>query len=141
MRGPTRTESLRRRDMADLVGGFSGVKELLLHLRNPWRGGVIGAALGALAGATIADVSVRGAREVVTVNRPVEYRTDDRRAYYYAEPLGYDEGRRCRRVREKIYLDGRLVKTRTVLYCDQPSPPPARYYYNRSHDRYEGDDN
>ena len=121
-----------------MVGGtYGGIAGAILDSRNPWRGGVIGAALGALAGATIADVSAHGAREVVTVNRPVEYRTDDRRGYYYAEPLGYDEARQCRRVREKIYADGRLVRTRTVLYCDRPAPAPTRYYYNRPHDRYE----
>ena len=123
------------------IGGtYGGIAGAILDSRNPWRGGVVGAALGALAGATIADVSAHGAREVVTVNRPVEYRTDDRRARYYAEPLGYDDSRRCRRVRENVYVDGRLVKRRTVLYCDQPSPPPVRYYYNRPYDRYERDD-
>jgi hypothetical protein len=121
-------------------GTYGGIAGAILDSRNPWRGGVIGAALGALAGATIADVSVRGAREVVTVNRPVEYRTEDLRGHYYAEPLGYDDGRRCRKVREKVYADGMLVKTRVVLYCEQPAPPPPRYYYNRSHDRYERDD-
>jgi hypothetical protein len=121
-------------------GTYGGIAGALLDVRNPWRGGVIGAALGALAGATIADVSVHGAREVVTVNRPVEYRTDDRRGRYYAEPLGYDDSRHCRRVREKVYVDGELIKTRVVLYCDQSAPPPSRYYYNRPHDRFERDD-
>src|SRR5512138_2596579 len=81
------------------MGGLAGA---ILDQRNPWRGGVVGAALGALAGATIADISVHGAREAAYAQRPVEYSTDNSRARYYAEPEGYDDSRRCRRVREKV---------------------------------------
>lgn len=122
-------------------GAYGGVAGAILDHKNPWRGGVIGAALGAIAGATIADISVQGARQAASVGKPVEYITEDRRATYYAEPEGYDDARRCRRVKEKVYLDGRLVKRRTVLYCDRPEPPPPpRYRYERKHDRYELDD-
>lgn len=122
-------------------GAYGGIAGAILDHRNPWRGGVIGAALGAIAGATIADVSVQGARQAASAGRPVEYITEDRRATYYAEPEGYDANRQCRRVREKVYVDGRLVKRRTVLYCDRPEPPPPpRYRYERRHDRYETDD-
>lgn len=120
---------------------YGGMAGMILDGRNPWRGGVIGAALGALAGATIADVSAHGAHEAVSSGRPVEYRTEDRRGRYYAEPEGYDEVRKCRKVRENVYVEGRLVKRRTVLYCDSPAPPPPpRYRYDRRNDRYEYDD-
>ena len=125
-----------------MIGGtYGGLAGAILDTRNPWRGGVIGAALGAMVGATIADVSAQGARQAVSSGSPVEYRTEDRRGHYYAEPEGYDDARKCKRVRENVYVEGRLVKRRTVLYCDQPAPsPPPRYRYDRRNDRYENDD-
>src|SRR3990172_36684 len=74
------------------VGGIAGA---LLDSRNPWRGGVIGAALGAVLGATLADISYRASREAYTTGRPVEYRTEDGRGVYRAEPLDYDARTRC----------------------------------------------
>ena len=94
------------------MGGIAGA---LLDYRNPWRGGVIGATLGAVAGATIADISAQGAREAAYVGRPVEYRSEDRRGYYYAEPLEYDSQTHCRRVRERMYEDGQLVRERVKI--------------------------
>jgi hypothetical protein len=125
-----------------MMGGtYGGVVGAILDSKNPWRGGVVGAALGALAGATIAEISAQGAQQAVSSGRPVEYRTEDRRGHYYAEPEGYDKARKCRRVRENVYVEGNLVKRRTVLYCDQPVPsPPPRYRYNRRDNRYETDD-
>lgn len=96
-------------------GAMGGIAGALLDYRNPWRGGVIGAALGAVAGATIADISAQGAREAAYVGRPVEYRTEDRRGYYYAEPMAYDPQTRCRRVRERIYENGQLVQERVRI--------------------------
>lgn len=96
-------------------GAIGGIAGALLDYRNPWRGGVIGAALGAVAGATIADISAQGAREAAYDGRPVEYRTEDRRGYYYAEPLEYDSQTHCRRVRERIYEDGQLVRERVKI--------------------------
>lgn len=99
-------------------GAIGGIAGAIIDSRNPWRGGVIGAALGAMAGATIADVSVRGAREASETGRPVEYRTSDGRGMYYAEPMEYDPHTRCRRVHEKIWEDGQLVKDRTREVCE-----------------------
>jgi hypothetical protein len=122
-------------------GAYGGIAGAILDAKNPWRGGVIGAALGALAGATIADVSAQGAQQAASSGRPVEYRTEDRRAHYHAEPEGYDDTKNCRKVRENVYVEGRLVKRKTVLYCDnQAPPPPPRYRYDRHNDRYEHDD-
>lgn len=121
-------------------GTMGGIAGAILDHRNPWRGGVIGAALGAIAGATIADISVQGAREAAYAERPVEYRTEDRRGYYYAEPLGYDDGKKCRRVRENVYVDGRLVKKRIIVICDGEQYDRPRYRYDRHHDRYEHDE-
>ncbi|MBT0665054.1 glycine zipper 2TM domain-containing protein [Geobacter pelophilus] len=132
----------QRQATGSAIGGtYGGIAGAILDAKNPWRGGVLGAALGALAGATIADISEQGARQAASSGRPVEYRTEDHRAQYYAEPEGYDTARNCRKVKEKVYVEGRLVKRRTVLYCDQPAPPPPpRYRYERRYDRYENDD-
>jgi hypothetical protein len=94
------------------MGGIAGA---LLDHRNPWRGGVVGAALGTVAGATIADISAQGAREAADSGRPVEYQSENRRGHYYAEPMEYDSRSHCRKVREKIYEDGQLVRERTTI--------------------------
>lgn len=121
-----------------ILGGAAG---MILNTHNPWQGGVVGAVIGAIAGATIADISERGAREVVYNNRPVEYRTDNRRAYYYAEPLPPEPGSRCRRVREKTFVDGQLVKQRTIVICDSDARyDNPRYRYEDRYKRYERDD-
>lgn len=101
------------------AGGLAGA---LLDHRNPWRGGVIGAALGALAGATIAEVSVQGAREAARYNRPVVYRTDNAPGGYggyIAEPMGTDARTRCKKVRERIYENDRLVSDRVKDVCEE----------------------
>jgi hypothetical protein len=104
------------------VGGVAGA---VLDHRNPWRGGVIGALLGAVAGATIADISVRGSQEAYQSNRPVEYQTDSGRGVYRAEPdSDYYEGNghtRCRKIREKVWEDGRLVKDHVKEVCKSES--------------------
>ncbi len=103
---------------AGIGGVVGGVAGALLDRKNPWRGGIIGAAIGSVAGATIADISVRGSREAAASNRPVEYYTDDRRGRYYAEPIGYDEYTKCRKVRERVWEDGRLVRDTVREVCE-----------------------
>jgi len=99
-------------------GAIGGITGAILDHKNPWRGGVIGVALGAIAGATIADISLRGAREASRAERPVEYRTEDGRGRYYAEPLEYDARTRCRKIHERVWEDGRLVKDRVREVCE-----------------------
>jgi len=102
-----------------VVGGIAGA---LLDHKNPWRGGVIGAGLGAVLGATIADISVRGSREAYQSGRPVEYRTEDGRGYYRAEPVSdyyyRDPYTKCRKVSEKVWENGRLVKDTVKEVCE-----------------------
>lgn len=101
------------------VGGIAGA---LLDRKNPWRGGVIGAALGAVAGATLNDISVRGSREAAVSGRPVEYRTEDGRGVYRAEPASDyyrpDERTKCRKVRERVWENDRLVKDTVKEVCE-----------------------
>jgi hypothetical protein len=97
------------------VGGTAGA---LLDNSNPWRGGVIGAALGALFGATITEVAVQGRREAAYSNRPVEYKTEDGRGVYRADPLDYDARTKCRKVQERVWEDERLVKDEIKEVCE-----------------------
>jgi len=96
-----------------VIGGVAGA--LLSH---SWRGGVIGAALGAVAGATIADISARANREAVEYGRPVEYRTEDGRGVYRADPIDYSGRTRCHKVRERVWEDGNLVKDQVREVCE-----------------------
>lgn len=96
-----------------VIGGVTGA----LLDRNPWRGGVIGGVLGAIAGATIADISVRASRESARAGKPVRYKTEDGRGVYRADPYAYGNNKKCRKVRERVWEDGRLIKDQTKEVC------------------------
>ncbi|HMK43366.1 MAG TPA: glycine zipper 2TM domain-containing protein [Dissulfurispiraceae bacterium] len=98
-----------------VAGGLAGA---LLDHRNPWRGGVLGAAIGGAFGATMTDISMRASQEAVAANRPVEYRTTDGRGVYRADPLPVDEQTRCKKVRERVWENDRLVKDQVREVCE-----------------------
>lgn len=98
-----------------LIGGVAGA---LLDHRNPWRGGVIGGALGAVTGATLTDISMRASQEAVYSRSPVEYRTNDGRGVYRAEPLEYDGRTKCHKVQERVWEDGQLIKDQIREVCE-----------------------
>jgi len=127
---PTTPRTYEGAAVGAVVGGVAGA---LLDHRNPWRGGVIGAALGAVAGGTLTELSARAAQEAAQSNRSVEYRTEDGRGVYRAEPQGYDAGTRCHRIHERVWEDNRLVRDRVKEVCEgttpqrvyaAPPPPP-----------------
>ncbi|MBI5638938.1 MAG: glycine zipper 2TM domain-containing protein [Nitrospirae bacterium] len=97
------------------VGAFSGA---IIDSKNPWRGGVIGGLLGAILGATLSDVSYQASREAVMSDRPVEYRTEDGRGVYRADPLEYNERTKCRKVHERVWEEGRLIKDEVREVCE-----------------------
>ena len=97
------------------VGGMTGA---ILDSRNPWRGGVIGGVLGAILGATITDISMQASREAYMHNRPVEYRTEDGRGVYRADPIGGDDRTKCKKIQERVWEDGRLVKDQVREVCE-----------------------
>lgn len=99
-----------------VIGGVSGA---ILDHRNPWRGGIIGAAIGAIAGATLADISYKASQEAAMHDRPVEYRTEDGRGIYRADPVGYNERTRCKRIHERVWEDGHLVKDQVREICEE----------------------
>lgn len=97
------------------LGGIAGA---LLDKKNPWRGGVIGGALGGLAGATITDVSMRASQEAAATGKPVEYRTADGRGIYRADPMDYNAQTKCRKVRERTWEGGKLIKDQVKEICE-----------------------
>ncbi len=108
-------------------GAIGGIAGALLDRKNPWRGGVIGAILGGLAGATITDVSMRGSREAATTGRPVEYRTttpEGTTGVYRAEPVGYDAQTKCHKVHEIITENGKVVKDQIKEVCESEKTEP-----------------
>jgi len=98
-----------------VIGGVAGA---LLDHHNPWRGGIIGGVLGAVAGATITELSARASREAYEAGGPVEYRTENGRGVYRAEPLDYDARTKCRKIHERAWEDGRLVKDQVKEICE-----------------------
>ena len=101
-----------------VIGGVAGA---LLDHRNPWRGGIIGAALGAVTGATLMDISMRASSEAAASGRPVEYRTEDGRGIYRADPVDYNARTRCHKVHERVWEDGNLVKDQVREVCESES--------------------
>ncbi len=97
-----------------VTGGVAGA---LLMPRNPLAGGIIGAMVGGAFGASIAEISAQASREAVISNKPVRYVSEDRRVVYIAKPLGYHRYSRCRKVKEKVWKNNRLVLTRTISVC------------------------
>ena len=98
--------------------GVGAVAGALLDHRNPWRGAAIGAAIGGVAGYTVTDISVRGAQEAAQSGRVVQYRSDDGRGYYRAEPMDYDAQTHCRKVRETVWDNGQQVKQQVREVCE-----------------------
>lgn len=103
---------------AGIGGIFGGTAGALLDRENSWRGFLIGATLGALTGATLADVSLQASREAAAAGKPVEYRTTDGRAVYRADPVEYDVRTRCHKVQERVWEDGKLVKDEIREVCE-----------------------
>ncbi|MEW6570990.1 MAG: glycine zipper 2TM domain-containing protein [Nitrospirota bacterium] len=97
------------------LGGLAGA---LLDSKNPWRGGVIGAAIGGVAGATLTDISMKASQEAAATGRPVEYRTEDGRGIYRAEPIDYNAQTRCHKVHERVWEDGKLIKDQVREVCE-----------------------
>jgi len=112
--GCSTTAALKGGIVGAVTGGVAGV---LLAPRNPIAGGLIGAMVGGALGAKIGEISAQKAREAAMTNRPVEYVSEDRRIVYLAEPVGYDRHSRCRKVKEKIWRDGKLMQTKIRTVC------------------------
>jgi hypothetical protein len=103
---------------AGVGGAFGGAAGAIIDSENSWRGFLIGATLGALAGATLADVSLQASRESVASGKPVVYRTTDGRAIYRADPVEYNVKTKCHKVQERVWEDGKLIKDEIREVCE-----------------------
>ncbi len=98
-----------------VLGGIAGA---LLDRHNPWRGGLIGAGIGGLFGGTVTELSARASREAAMNNHPVEYRTEDGRGIYRADPEGYNAETKCHKIHERVWEDGKLMKDEIKEVCE-----------------------
>lgn len=109
-----------------VVGGITGA---ILDHRNPWTGGVVGGLVGAIAGATIADISVHANQQALQTGQPIQYQTDNGQGVYRAEPVSRvyypNDNTKCRKVRERTWENGRLVKDTVHEVCTSVSERPG----------------
>lgn len=112
---PTTPRTYEGAVVGTVLGGVVGA---LLDRHNPWRGGVIGGVIGAVAGGTLTEISARASREAVQANKPVEYRTEDGRGVYRAEPQDYNAETKCHKIHERVWEDGRLIKDQMREICE-----------------------
>ena len=103
---------------AGVGAGVGGVAGALLDHKNPWRGGVIGAALGAIFGATVTDIATKASQESASTGRPVEYRTTDGRGVYRSDPIDYNARTKCHKVQERVWEDGKIIKDEIKEVCE-----------------------
>lgn len=96
-----------------VLGGLAGA---LLDNGNSWRGGAIGAVIGAVAVGTAVELSAQAQREAAIQNRPVVYNSQDYDHKVVAEPIG-DYGNGCKEVRTQIFENGRLVREEVKRVC------------------------
>lgn len=109
---------------AAVGGAAGGLAGALLDHKNPWKGGVIGAALGAILGATITDISMKASQEAAASGKPVEYRTEDGRGVYRAEPVDYNAQTNCHKVHEIVTENGKVVKDQIKEVCEGTRTEP-----------------
>ena len=76
---------------------------------NGWRGGVIGGALGALAGGAITYIAGHASRQAAQSNQPVVYQKNDGREKVTATPVR-STSNNCKIVKERYYKDGQMYK-------------------------------
>ena len=104
-----------------VLGGVSGA---LIDRKNPWRGGAIGAGIGALFGGTISDLAAKAANEAAQKaayeNRAVRAETRDGYTII-AEPAGISQQTKCKKVRERIWKDGKELGDKVVEVCEGES--------------------
>jgi outer membrane lipoprotein SlyB len=96
------------------LGALTGV---LIDKDNRWRGALIGGAIGALLGGTVTEIAARASREAAQQGQTVTYTSEDGSQRVVATPAGASPQPNCRRVREQIYQDGRLVRDHMKDVC------------------------
>lgn len=102
---------------AGRVGLAGGIVGALLDRRNRWRGGLIGFFAGLLIEATLNEIALKANKEAAASGEPVEYKSDDGRQVYRAEPVNYEPGRKCGMVEGWTWEDGELIDKKEEYVC------------------------
>ena len=87
--GPTTQQHLETATWLGVVGAGVGA---LIDKDNPWRGAVVGAAIGSVAGYGLAEISQRAAREAARRHDTVTYHNPRTNEWVQADPVAYDGG-------------------------------------------------
>lgn len=106
-----------------VLGGVAGA---LIDHKNPWRGAVIGAGIGAATGLAITDIAYRAAHdkviEAAQTNREVAYQYRNRQtgetAYVVATPVAYNQETNCKKVHKRVWINGNLEKDAMTEVCE-----------------------
>ncbi len=98
-------------------GTGSASIEDLSDKTNTWRGGVIGAGFGKPLEGKIGEIALRASAEAVREGKPMFYLSMDGFQRVEAYPLGKGSKPHCRKVREQIYQDEKLLRDETKEVC------------------------
>ncbi|MBV1739216.1 MAG: hypothetical protein KMY53_13695 [Desulfarculus sp.] len=88
------------------MGAATGAVAGALIAGNPWQGGVIGGALGAIAGGAITHIARTASGQAAQHNAPVAYQRGNEKVV--ATPVG-TKGE-CKVIKERYYKDGKMYK-------------------------------
>lgn len=102
---------------AGAAGALGGIAGALLDKKNPWRGGVIGAVLGGIAGAAITDVSMRASQEAARTGKAVSYQSEDGGKWVRAEPVAYNAKTKCTKVHLTQSDNGKIISDEIKEEC------------------------
>lgn len=105
--GPTTQQHLESATWLGVVGAGVGA---LIDSKNPWRGAVIGGAIGSLAGYGIAEVSQRAAEEAARRRQTVTYHNPNTNEWVQADPVSY-QGQTAT-VRTRTYQGNQMTNER-----------------------------
>ncbi len=84
--GPTTQQHLEAATWLGVVGAGVGA---LIDNKNPWRGAVVGAAIGSVAGYGLAEITQRAAEEAAQRRQTVTYHNPRTNEWVQADPVSY----------------------------------------------------
>ena len=102
---------------AAICGTGGGVAGALIDKKNPWRGALVGAALGAVTCMAITDMHMQVSREAARTGNIVAQRNDDGLAVQ-AIPVSYNAQTKCRKVRSRAWDKGKLIGETEEEICE-----------------------
>ena len=98
-------------------GPLQTFPDTLIEKTNTWRGGAIGASLGNPIEGNIIQISSRASREAAREGRPTVFLSLDGFQRVETFPVGKGKSAQCRRVRERIFQEGKLIRDEIKEAC------------------------